>query len=306
MASRVSFASALAVLLVWSPLFAAPGVGDLWTDDFEAAKARAKEQGKDLLIDFTGSDWCGWCFRLRDEVFVKPRFIAEAPKGFVLVELDYPQRKKLKPEIVERNAKLKAQFHVSGYPTIALADADGRVYAKTGYQQGGEDRYLDHLAELRKIKSWRDNALAEAQKLSGIDKAKSLDAIITRLGNARVVPMDNPDWVAQILQLDADGKAGLKAKYEILQQLDVAERLMGEGQFAQAIASVNKTIVDLKPTGDALQEACYVKGMCQHRSGDAKGAIASFETGLKASPNGPKSRHLTQYIQVLGKSKGRD
>ena len=74
--------------------------GIVWVEDFEAAKALAAKEKKDLLIDFTGSDWCGWCIKLRKEVFDKPAF-AVAAKDYIFVELDYPQQKKLDPKIKE-------------------------------------------------------------------------------------------------------------------------------------------------------------------------------------------------------------
>ena len=65
----------------------------LWVNEFEKAKQTAATEGKDLLMDFTGSDWCGWCIRLHKEVFDLDAFKTAAPKNFVLVELDYPNDK---------------------------------------------------------------------------------------------------------------------------------------------------------------------------------------------------------------------
>ena len=74
----------LALLFAFSicPLWAS---GDGWMTDFEAAKEKAKKEGKDLLIDFTGSDWCGWCIKLSKEVFEQEAFKKEAPQSFILV-----------------------------------------------------------------------------------------------------------------------------------------------------------------------------------------------------------------------------
>ena len=74
-----------------------------WEVDFEAAKAKAAKEKKLLLVDFTGSDWCGWCIRLQDEVFLKDGFKSYAKDKFILVELDYPQKKQQDPKIKEQN-----------------------------------------------------------------------------------------------------------------------------------------------------------------------------------------------------------
>lgn len=127
--------------------------GELWIQDFEQAKKLAAAQGKDILMDFTGSDWCGWCIKLDKEVFSQQAFIDAIPKKFVLLKLDFPQDKSLvTPEIMAQNAKLQKEYPVSGYPTIILTDATGKQYAKTGYQAGGPEKYIEHLNEFQSSK----------------------------------------------------------------------------------------------------------------------------------------------------------
>lgn len=136
------------------PAPAAPAAAEAaipWVKNWDAAKAQAKKEGKDLLIDFTGSDWCGWCIKLEEEVFHHTEFLAEATKQFVFVFLDFPHGEDKLKEVVskELNDSLSEAYAVQGFPTIVLADADGLPYAKTGYQEGGPTGYLKHLAELR-------------------------------------------------------------------------------------------------------------------------------------------------------------
>src|SRR4051794_3904234 len=131
-------ASLTAATLAWTLTVSTFAAGDLWVSDFEKAKQTAAAENKDLLIDFTGSDWCGWCIKLRKEVFDLDAFKTAAPKNFVLVEIDFPQNKsKLSNATQEQNAKLQTQFGIQGFPSIVLADAQGRPYAQTGYQEGG-------------------------------------------------------------------------------------------------------------------------------------------------------------------------
>ena len=106
--------SVAAFFCLLGTVFAAEG--NLWQTDFEAAKAKAKAENKFLLLDFTGSDWCTWCTRLKDEVFDKETFRTEAPKQFVLVELDFPHQKKLTPELTKQNEGLAKQYKIQGYP----------------------------------------------------------------------------------------------------------------------------------------------------------------------------------------------
>src|SRR5437762_13965735 len=74
------------------------------------AQAIAKKENKLVLMDFTGSDWCGWCIKLRKEVFLTPEFNAYARSNLVLVEIDQPRYKPLSPEMLETNTKLQEKY----------------------------------------------------------------------------------------------------------------------------------------------------------------------------------------------------
>ena len=93
-------------------------LSDEWKKSIKEAQELARKEGKDLFLNFTGSDWCGWCQKLQQDVFSKPEFIQWAKKNVVLLELDFPRRKQLSPELTQQNASLQQTFQVSGYPTI--------------------------------------------------------------------------------------------------------------------------------------------------------------------------------------------
>jgi protein disulfide-isomerase len=121
-----------------------------WETDFEVAKKRAKVEKKPMLLDFTGSDWCGWCIRLKKEVFTTPEFEKYAKDNLVLVEVDFPRAKKLPKDEAEQNAKLQQEYKIEGYPTIILLNSDGKKVAGTGYLAGGPEKYIEHLKSLLK------------------------------------------------------------------------------------------------------------------------------------------------------------
>ena len=125
-----------------------PGV---WMTDFEAAKAKAVEEGKDLLVDFSGSDWCYWCKRLDGEVFSKPGFVDKVSEDSVLVKIDFPNDKsRQSKQLQAQNDRLSRIYGIQGFPTVILMRPDGTAYAQTGYQEGGADTYVQHLKELRR------------------------------------------------------------------------------------------------------------------------------------------------------------
>jgi thioredoxin-related protein len=85
-----------------------------------------EEDQEPIFADFTGSDWCPWCIKLRDEVFDTPQFRAWARKNVVLLEVDFPKHKELSEELKKQNAKLRDSNNVSGLPTVVFFDARGK------------------------------------------------------------------------------------------------------------------------------------------------------------------------------------
>ena len=132
-------------LLAILPAVAAP----TWLTDLDEAKKVAAKEKKDILVDFTGSDWCGYCIKLHAEVFDKPEF-EEFAKNYVLVELDFPNKKPQSDEVKTKNRAAQQKYGITGFPTILLMDAQGEVYARTGYKAGGPEKYVSHLQELTK------------------------------------------------------------------------------------------------------------------------------------------------------------
>ncbi len=113
--------------------------------DFEAAQVKAKAENKPMLLDFTGSDWCGWCIKLDKEVFGEAAFKDYAAAELVLVELDFPRSKGQSAELKAQNEALAKQYGVRGFPTILLLSPDGELIEKTGYQRGGPEAYVEHI-----------------------------------------------------------------------------------------------------------------------------------------------------------------
>jgi len=120
-----------------------------WMTDLPAAQAKAKADNKLVMLDFTGSDWCGWCIKLKKEVFSTPEFAAYAKDNLVPVEVDFPQKKKLSPAQTQANQALAAKYKIEGYPTIVVLNADGKKVGELGYQAGGPKPFIAQLEKLK-------------------------------------------------------------------------------------------------------------------------------------------------------------
>jgi thioredoxin-related protein len=126
-----------------------------WPTDYKKAQDEAKASKKLLLINFTGSDWCGFCILMDRQVFSKPEFKDYANKNLVLLEIDFPRmggaRWKAQPDALRKqNEELAMKYQVLGFPTIVVLNGDGKMVGELGYTEGGPASFIDELEKLRK------------------------------------------------------------------------------------------------------------------------------------------------------------
>jgi len=152
--------------------------------DFEQAKKEAAAFKQPIFAFFTGSDWCGWCMKLRSEVIDTKAFEKFAADNLILFEADFPREKKQSSSTKKQNEALAATYGVRGYPTVFLLDAEGKQLGKTGYQEGGGEAYVKSLKEMLeqagvtvedKPAAGKAVSAYEKMKASKTDKAASAD-----------------------------------------------------------------------------------------------------------------------------------
>ena len=133
-------------------LFTAAGFGAdaAWLTDYKKAQEQARADKKLLLLDFTGSDWCGWCMRLKKEVFSQPQFQEYASKNLVLMEVDFPRGKSQAAALQTQNMQLAEHYAIAGFPTIIVLNGDGKKVGELGYMPGGATEFIAQLEKLRK------------------------------------------------------------------------------------------------------------------------------------------------------------
>ena len=122
-----------------------------WLTDLPKAQAQAKTENKIVLMDFTGSDWCGWCIKFKKEVLDTAEFQAYAAKNVVLVELDFPHKKVQADDLKKANAALNQQYKINGYPTLVVLDKNGKeIGRQVGYAEGGPKAFIAKLEGYQK------------------------------------------------------------------------------------------------------------------------------------------------------------
>ena len=147
----------------------APAFAAEWLTDLDTAKTKAEQEGKAILVNFTGSDWCGYCIRMRRDVLDKPEFAAYADGKFVLVEVDVP-RAPIPQEEREQRLALCREYEVTGFPTVLVMNAGGEILG--GFSGAMPDVNATTLSLDEAIE--RGHQLAIAREHEGVERAKAL------------------------------------------------------------------------------------------------------------------------------------
>ena len=121
-----------------------------WLSDYKKAQQEAKTSNKFLLLDFTGSDWCGWCKRLEKEILSQSQFENYARENLVLLEVDFPRAKPQSPELRKH---WRSNIRLKDFPRSSCSTATGKSFGST---TATSPTVWQHLS-----RSWRNCAKAE-------------------------------------------------------------------------------------------------------------------------------------------------
>jgi hypothetical protein len=133
--------------------------------------------------------------------------------------------------IRKQNEGLKREWGIDVFPTVFLADADGRPYAQTGYQPGGAAKYLAHLAGLQRNRTARDEPFAQAKDKSGVERAKLLARGLDALGGAEADALRVAHYrgeMTEIIALDPKNEAQLKARFTAMLEHAEEKKLLDD------------------------------------------------------------------------------
>ncbi len=144
--------AALFVLAILTGYASAKEDGAVWTTNFTAAKELAKKTNKVMFVDFTGSDWCTWCMKLKENILTKKAFLDYAKNNLILVEVDFPNYKAQMPAQRKVNEALMQKYEVEGFPTILLLNGDGKELARLEYKDYSPEEYVEYIKDALKKK----------------------------------------------------------------------------------------------------------------------------------------------------------
>ena len=259
----------------------APAWAAEWMNDLEAAKARAAAENKAVLVDFTGSDWCGWCIRLRQQVLDTPAFEAYAKDKFVLMEVDVPQNPKFDKNLLARNQKLCEQYGVEGFPTILVLNPKGDVV-------GGVGGFVPTVDAISKP---LDAALNTAALLQKAESQQGAEQLATLAQAYRSLPEDlRQNAVAlrqRIISLDPQDTTGLVRLQRIQDQREALQRKLSTTESTdQAIAAIDEALATAEPENKPgmLQIKFQIVLMSAQTVDDVKAAAAIARQAVDADP----------------------
>ena len=129
------------------------GYSQNWKTNFEEAKIEAAKENKNILLVFSGSDWCAPCIKLENVVWKSDAFQEEVAKSWVVYKADFPKKKanQLSPELSERNKKLAEKYNKTGiFPLVVLLDKTGKIMGMTGFKNVSAEDYIELIHSFEK------------------------------------------------------------------------------------------------------------------------------------------------------------
>ncbi|MBA4388651.1 MAG: hypothetical protein C0404_11770 [Verrucomicrobia bacterium] len=156
-----------------------------WTMDLDSAEKLAATNKLPILLNFSGSDWCGWCKLMDKDVFSEKKWKNYAKDNVNMVLVDFPQDNKIVPEkYVKRNEELKEKYGVEGFPTFVVLDSDARTVL--GRLGAGKDKTPESfISELKQLFRYRAIEVARYTKdMSAKDKEAYLK-LVEQMAEAR-------------------------------------------------------------------------------------------------------------------------
>ena len=269
---------------LWTVLLLAtlvPAWAAEWMTDLEAAKAKAAVENKAVLIDFTGSDWCGWCIRLRKQVLDTPAFEAYVKDKFVLAEVDLPRNPKFDAKLRARNEEICNQYGVSGFPTVLVITPKGEL-------TGGFGGYLESVDA---VSAALAPALTTAELLKKAESQQGAEQLASLAQAYKGIPEELRGSATglrdRILALDPQDTTGLgRLKRVQEQRASFMESVRGTRTPKETLAIIDSALATAEPENKAgmLQIKFQVLFMSAETVEDIKAAAEVLRECIQLNP----------------------
>lgn len=130
-------------------LFANTPANPVWLHNFDSAKVQARAEGKYILLNFSGSDWCIPCMKMEQDIFSSQAFLDYAKDNLVLVNADFPRKSKnqLSKQQQKMNNSMADKYNAEGsFPLTLLLDNSGnKIKVWDGYYKDGPGSFVNEI-----------------------------------------------------------------------------------------------------------------------------------------------------------------
>ncbi len=201
-----------------------------WGTDLPAALKEAAASGKNVLVVFTGSDWCPPCIALKKNVLSKADFAAYAEANYVLVELDFPRRKQIPAALRAANDKLAAQYKVTGFPTTLALSPDGKELA----------RIVGGVANLDSLKSQLPTAAAPTNE--GNDDSEQEESDLERVKRELQALGDDQEAIYEYTTKELENEEEIDRQAELVLHLHQTMAIANTATEADELAALAKSL----------------------------------------------------------------
>ncbi|MCB1206926.1 MAG: thioredoxin family protein [Verrucomicrobiae bacterium] len=273
----------------------------IWHRDYASGLAEAKAEGKKLLVVFTGTDWIEICEKFYDEILGDPAFIEAVSGKFALVKLEFPQNNQLPRGEAAERAVLREAYRVRGFPTVILADAEGRPFGINGYQPVTAVDYAGQILAIEAAQAEGLSVASKAGELDGMERAKALSRAIPDLPGGLLSRFYRPEMEA-VLAADPEDTLklgalfrGLLADAEFNRQLQL---LAKDAKWEEMIALTDRHIEEQKLTEASLQGALLNRAGFEQRAGKAQTALETLRRVVSLDPESDPGLEAARILEA--------
>lgn len=186
------------------------GASEAWSTNPAEAMQQAAAQKKGVMLEFTGSDWCGACIMQKKQALSLPKVQEGITAAFIPVELDFPRKKQQDEQTKAMLETYKKSYGITGFPTLVYTDAQGRpVHTVVGY--ANPDQVMKDAATAAEALKTQQ---ALTEKLAGsLTDEQRRDALVQLLKTVpqSSIPTFYKPSLEELAKLDPKDASGIRA-----------------------------------------------------------------------------------------------
>jgi S1-C subfamily serine protease/thioredoxin-related protein len=292
---------------------------DDWLQDLDAAKRKASSENKDLLVYFAGSDWSKLSKELSERILLTNRFRDIVKDTFVFVYLDFPDSAAARAKVQDsgRNERLAQSYGIAGFPTVLLADAQGKPYAAVGYVEDdmSADAYAGACMGHQTLRGVRDSYFQKVRSSQGEEKLRAAASAADFLHEHDLLGCygtEMEQWLKLAHEIDPKNEHGLFEhlfRDELLRQMQAADPDNGEQMLrcAHLLDDWKKTCTFKDPNVAVITH--LIAGHYLATAGKIATALDYLKAAQKYQPHNKRFREYLEQaadrpITTLGLSSG--